>query len=74
MKRSQWVGQDHPRERWLAKLGEEFGEVCNEVVEEIRDIAKITERREARRRLADELGHVILIASCWRDQLQREGT
>lgn len=71
MKAVKWENQDHPRERWLAKLGEEFGEVSREVVEEIRDDATPGKRRKARERLYEELGHLVFIAECWMDQLER---
>jgi len=80
MRRNKWLNRSHPTERWLAKLTEEMGEVglalsdrYDALVGDSKGNVSLAVNRAAAE-LEEELEHVIFIASCWRDQLQRERT
>jgi len=51
----------------LAKLGEEFGEVCQRYVQvlESEDIKDACDRRD---QMIEELEHVMLVAEVWHDK------
>lgn len=69
MKRRQYEGASYSDEFWLAKLGEEFGEVAREVVDNL----KADEPPINRGKLVKELEHVEFIARCFREDVQRRG-
>lgn len=64
MKRKQWQGQHHSSEMWLAKLGEEFGEVSKAYVQLLRGKGTLVH-------LLEELEHVEFIARCAREDIEK---
>jgi NTP pyrophosphatase (non-canonical NTP hydrolase) len=58
-----WGQQDHSLSNWITILGEEFGEVCQEI-SEIRMAETLEEIANAKLRLDDEL--IQVIAVCFR--------
>ncbi len=58
-----WGNQDHSFAEWIAILGEEFGEACQEV-SEIRMSETISDIIDAKHRLDEEL--IQVIAVCFR--------
>lgn len=71
MKRSNWENKDHPRELFLAKLSEEFGEVGKAHIEYlVADDPDMLKR--ANKHMIEELKHVEFIAKNFRRKLERE--
>lgn len=78
MNRGKWANQHHSTERWLAKLTEEVGEVGRALSDRFDALLGHSKGNvplavnRAHDDLIEELGHVIFIATCWREQLKRE--
>lgn len=70
MRHHRWKDKTHPQGLWFAKLGEEFGEVAREVVEDIRGVPTVGAPTA---KLIKELEHVEFIAKCWREDIMRGG-
>lgn len=65
MKRYEYEGRSHTQEVWFAKLGEEFGDVAREIVDNLKEPKFNTGK------LRKELEHVEFIARCFREDLER---
>lgn len=62
-----WGKQNHNNGRWLAILGEEFGEVC-EAMQQGSVVSKETDASN----LYEELIHVAAVASAFAEQVLRD--
>ena len=67
----QWGEQDHSDFKWLAILGEEFGEVCNSVVEAYALNNTEERRRGAFNNLEYELVQTAAVCVAWIEAIRR---
>ncbi|MEK5207498.1 MazG-like family protein [Psychrobacillus sp. FSL H8-0510] len=63
-----WGKQNHSNGRWLAILGEEFGEVCEAMQQ-----GSIASKETDANNLYEELIHVAAVASAFAEQVLRDG-
>ena len=69
-------GVDHPNDRWLAILGEEFGELCQAILESDLEHAKLSGKAEqgGHERMREEAVQVAAVAIAFIECLDKRDT